>query len=196
MRDMLHNINKVQGVIGSLIRSDDGSRELHVFPPVFEGTTLMKMTSAISDTIRQLDNAGSLELLDMRYQEGRIIAKKLKGGFLALLCSNDINMSLLTISLNVAKPKMEILLAEAATTTLSPEEARKIEEHLDKMKIAFIRQIGPVGEIVFNDAVKRMGASGLTSDDELVELVELLKGEIDNIVSRTEFINEAIAIIG
>jgi len=196
MRDMLHNINKVQGVIGSLIRSDDGSRELHVFPPVFEGTTLMKMTSAIANTIRQLDAAGSLELLDMRYQEGRIIARKLKGGFLALLCSSDINISLLTISLNVAKPKLEILLAEAATTTIDPEEALKIEVNLQKMKIAFIRQIGPVGEIIFNDTVKRMGSSGLTSDEDLVELVELLKSEIDNIVARTEFINEAIAIIG
>ena len=196
MRDMLHNINKVQGVIGSLIRSDDGSRELHVFPPVFEGTTLMKMTSAIANTIRQLDAAGSLELLDMRYQEGRIIVRKLKGGFLALLCSSDINISLLTISLNVAKIKLEILLAEAATTAIDPEEALKIEVNLQKMKIAFIRQIGPVGEIIFNDTVKRMGSSGLTSDEDLVELVELLKSEIDNIVARTEFINEAIAIIG
>lgn len=193
MRDTLQNINKVEGVIGSLVSTLDGEKTVHAFPPLFDGEHIRKIATTIAGTIRQ--SADTLELLEMRYQEGKIVTRILRGGFLTILCTSDINMSLLTISLNVAKPKLEILLAESATISVNPDVARNLMERMDKLKIAFIRQVGPVGEYLFEESIKKLGTAALKDDDDLVDLVDLLKDEIESTVGKTEFINESIAIL-
>lgn len=195
MRDMLQNINKVEGVIGCLISTADGEKTVHAFPPLFDGEHIRKISTTIANTIRQLPVADTLELLEMRYQEGKIVTRKLRGGFLTLLCTNDVNMSLLNISLNVAKPKLEILLAESATISPNPDVARNLTERMDKLKIAFIRQVGPVGDYLFEESIKKLGTAALKDDDDLVDLVDLLKDEIESTVGKTEFINESISIL-
>jgi predicted regulator of Ras-like GTPase activity (Roadblock/LC7/MglB family) len=193
MRDTLQNINKVEGVIGSLVSTLDGEKTVHAFPPLFDGEHIRKIATTIAGTIRQ--SADTLELLEMRYQEGKIVTRILRGGFLTILCTSDINMSLLTISLNVAKPKLEILLAESAAISVNPDVARNLMERMDKLKIAFIRQVGPVGEYLFEESIKKLGTAALKDDDDLVDLVDLLKDEIESTVGKTEFINESIAIL-
>jgi len=195
MRDTLQNINKVEGVIGSLVSTLDGEKTVHAFPPLFDGEHIRKIATTIADTIRQFPAADALELLEMRYQEGKIVTRILRGGFLTILCTSDINMSLLTISLNVAKPKLEILLAESATISVNPDVARNLMERMDKLKIAFIRQVGPVGEYLFEESIKKLGTAALKDDDDLVDLVDLLKDEIESTVGKTEFINESITIL-
>ncbi|WP_223911377.1 hypothetical protein [Geobacter sp. AOG1] len=192
---MLQNINKVEGVIGSLVSTVDGEKTVHAFPPLFDGEHIRKIATTISGTIRQSSTADTPELLEMRYQNGMIITRMLRGGFLALLCTNDINMSLLTISLNVAKPKLEILLAESATISVNPDVVKNLTERMDKLKIAFIRQVGPVGEYLFEEILKKLGTAAFKDDDDLVDLVDLLKDEIESTVGKTEFINESITIL-
>jgi hypothetical protein len=55
--------------------------------------------------------AGEVEMLDLRYNEGRIIVKPLPNAFLLMLCNKTINQQLLLISVNVAMKKLEKLAA-------------------------------------------------------------------------------------
>jgi hypothetical protein len=64
--------------------------------------------------------AGEVEMLDLRYNEGRIIVKPLPNAFLLMLCNKTINQQLLLISVNVAIKKLEKLAALSAPATAAP----------------------------------------------------------------------------
>ncbi len=52
----------------------------------------------------------TLDILDLRYAEGRIIVKAFPGALLFLLCAKNINLQVLTITLNLAVKKLVALL--------------------------------------------------------------------------------------
>ncbi|MCX5718991.1 MAG: hypothetical protein NT055_03330 [Nitrospirae bacterium] len=66
----------------------------------------------------------------------------------------------------------------------------------DLLKVSLNRQIGPVGEKVLSKVIeKKWRASSPPSREEILELINLLKNEIDDINDRNEFIKEARKII-
>ncbi len=65
----------------------------------------------------------------------------------------------------------------------------------DRLKAALIRQIGPVGDIVFPKAVDKWTAASSPTKQGLGELVDLLKEEIDDPKNKSEFVTEANTII-
>jgi hypothetical protein len=72
-----------------------------------------------------LQIAQTLDILDLRYAEGRIIIKAFPGAMLCLLCAKNVNLQVLTITLNMAVKKLESLLttsAESAVAGASAEE--------------------------------------------------------------------------
>ena len=63
-----------------------------------------------------------MDTLDLRFAEGRIIVKAFPGAMLYLLCTKNINLQMLTITLNLAVKKLEALLSTSAepAPTASP----------------------------------------------------------------------------
>ena len=114
MNAILQQLNAVPGVIGSLICGRDGVAVACAFPPLFDTSIIEGVSSAVSDPASGVQSvAGSAELLDFRYGDGRIVIKPLQDAFVLLLCTKKVNLGVLTISLNVAKSKLEPLMAAA-----------------------------------------------------------------------------------
>jgi len=66
----------------------------------------------------------------------------------------------------------------------------------DKLTIALVRQLGPVGgKIVAKTVDQKWHASSPPTKKELYELIDILKNEIDNVDDRNDFTKEAYAII-
>ncbi len=65
----------------------------------------------------------------------------------------------------------------------------------DRLKAALVRQVGPVGDIVFTKAVEKWTASSVPTKQGLGELVNLLAEEIDDPKNRAEFVTEANNVI-
>lgn len=66
----------------------------------------------------------------------------------------------------------------------------------DRLKTALIRQIGPVGGKVLSKVVdSKWRASSTPTKEELIELVNLLRDEIDDTDNKNEFLKEAKTII-
>jgi hypothetical protein len=65
----------------------------------------------------------------------------------------------------------------------------------DKLKVAIIRQVGPVGEILFSSILDEWRPSSPPTRQQLVELIDLMKERIEDEKSKKEFTNEANAII-
>jgi predicted regulator of Ras-like GTPase activity (Roadblock/LC7/MglB family) len=127
MQDILRYINSIDGVIGSAVFNDHGAVVDHAFPPIIDANALKTAAGLVLECTHGLQIAQSLEIIDLRYSEGRIIIKAFPGALLYLLCAKNINLQVLTITLNLAVKKLEALLpasggtaASSAAVTASP----------------------------------------------------------------------------
>jgi len=110
MQDILRYINSVEGVIGSAVFNDHGSVIDHAFPPIIDSNALKSAAGLVLECVHGLQIVQSFDLLDLRYNEGRIIIKSFPGAMLCLLCAKNVNLQVLTITLNLAVKKLEALL--------------------------------------------------------------------------------------
>lgn len=121
MDAILHNLNAVPGVIGSLVCGRDGVMVASAFPPLFDTAIIEGVSAAVADPASGVQNAaGRAELLDFRYGDGRLIIKPLQDAFVLLLCTKKVNLGVLTISLNVARTRLEAHMAAAQETQRKP----------------------------------------------------------------------------
>lgn len=112
MQAVLTQINSMPGIVGSLVCDEDGRLTAQAFPPLFDAAMLDQAAAILADSTFGLQSAtGAVDLLDLRYNEARIVVKPMPRSFLLLLCTKAVNMQLLAISLNVAIKKLERLVA-------------------------------------------------------------------------------------
>jgi predicted regulator of Ras-like GTPase activity (Roadblock/LC7/MglB family) len=113
MQDILRYINSVEGVLGSAVFNENGAVINHAFPPLIDANALKAVAGLVLECTHGLQIAKSLDILDLRYAEGRIIIRNFPGALLCLLCVRSINLHVLTITLNLAVKKLELLLPTA-----------------------------------------------------------------------------------
>ena len=116
MQDILRYINSVEGVIGSAVFDDKGGVIDHAFPPLIDAKALKDAAGLSLECAHGLQISQTLDILDLRYAEGRIIIKAFPKALLYLLCAKNINLQVLTITLNLAVKKLEALLPNAAVS--------------------------------------------------------------------------------
>jgi len=114
MQDILQHINNVEGVIGSAVFGEKGEVLVHAFPALIDASALKEAANLTLECAHGMQIAQTLDILDLRYAEGRIIIKAFPGAMLCLLCSKGINMQVLSITLNLATKKLEALLPKEA----------------------------------------------------------------------------------
>jgi predicted regulator of Ras-like GTPase activity (Roadblock/LC7/MglB family) len=115
MKDILRHINSVDGVIGSALFSHKGDVLVHAFPALIDAASLKTAASLTLECSHGLQMSQTLDLLDLRYSDGRILVKAFPGAMLFLLCTNSINLQVLSITLNLAVKKLEAKLTSEAT---------------------------------------------------------------------------------
>lgn len=114
MQSVLQSLHSVPGIIGGLLSDDEGGVLAHSFPPIFELTSLQTITSGLNYNIMGLQDAtGGVKLLDLRFEHGRIIVKPLPNHFLLMLCEPNLNLQLLSITMNVAIKKIEKIITQS-----------------------------------------------------------------------------------
>lgn len=113
MQDILRHINSVEGVMGSAVFSDNGDVLGHAFPPLIDAGSLKNAAVIVSECVHGLQIAQTLETIDMRYAEGRIIVRAFPGALLCLMCTKNIKLQVLNITLNLAVKKLASMLLKA-----------------------------------------------------------------------------------
>ncbi len=110
MKNILQHINGVDGVIGSAVFSHKGEVLAHDFPALFDAVSLKNAASLTLECSHGLQISQTLDLLDLRFADGRILFKTFPGAILFLLCANSINLQVLSITLNLATKKLQARL--------------------------------------------------------------------------------------
>lgn len=119
MKDILQHINSVNGVIGSALFSQKGDVIAHAFPALIDAASLKKAASLTVECTHGLQMLQTLDLLDLRYSDGRILVKSFPGAMLFLMCANSINIQILSITINLAVKKLEAKLPSEAPAAVS-----------------------------------------------------------------------------
>ena len=139
MQDILRYINSVEGVIGSAVFNDHGVVVDHAFPPIIDANSIKTAVGLVLECSHGLQIAQTVDILDLRYAEGRIIIKAFPRALLCLLCAKSINLQVLTITLNLAVKKLEALLqisVEPAETAAPAEEA--VDDSILRLSISHL----------------------------------------------------------
>ncbi len=85
---------------------------------------------------------------------------------------------------------------EESKKDTSVEEVKEIDKLIEEIKKKFIKEIGPVGKILFNKILKSINVEENPTMDKLKELIEQLAQEISVEKRRAEFIRDTKKIIG
>ncbi len=110
MQDILQHINSVEGVIGSAVFSQKGDVLVQAFPALIDAVSLKKAADLMLEFAHGLQISQSLDILDMRYSDGRVVIKRFPGAMLFLLCAKNINLQVLAITLTLAAKKLEAVI--------------------------------------------------------------------------------------
>ena len=203
MLEILQQLTAIPGVVGSLACDAAGEILASEFPSVFEDSALRRVASLLAQDTGALknivDSNGSLEL---RYTGGRATVRRFSSGALLLVCTSTVNPQLLDLSMTQCWRRLEKYwmprpaAAPAPAPVAAAAWAPEWEEARERLLQALVRQIGPIGDIVFAQGWAAWIASGPPSRSRLEKLVAALAREIDEGDARLQFQVEAKAITG
>ncbi len=132
MHSVLTQLNAVPGVMGSLICGADGKLLAQVFPPAVDPSTLLDAAKVVAEGVAGMQTVtGPVHMMDLRYGNARLLTRTIGGAHLLFLCSPAMNVQPLSISLAVAGPKLEKLLAARAPS--GPEGSRQSGSQLHEI---------------------------------------------------------------
>jgi predicted regulator of Ras-like GTPase activity (Roadblock/LC7/MglB family) len=106
METVLNQLNKVPGVVGSLVCDSEGTVLAQAFPGLFDAVMLKEAAAALADTRGLESMTGTIGMLDFRYADARVVVKPLERATLLVLCAKTINPQLLLLSASVAIKKL------------------------------------------------------------------------------------------
>jgi hypothetical protein len=193
MREALQQLGRIPGVVASAVCGPGGDLLASDFQPPLAELDLRQVASLMArDLVGLKALVGEGGALDLRYSRGRAVMKPFRFGTLFVLCRSAINPQLLTLSLEQVSRKLE---AGASTVERSGEMAAEIAELREGLSLALLRQIGPVGEIIFAEAWNRWAVGGVPSRAGLGELTAEVAREVDDAQARARFLGEAGDVI-
>lgn len=121
MQALLGQFNAVPGVTGTLVCSPEGRLVASAFPPGFDEALLADVARALAESAAGLATiTGGVRMLDLRHASARIVARPVVGATLLFLCSPSMNLQPLEISVSVAAPRLERLVAQRGALGRAP----------------------------------------------------------------------------
>lgn len=110
MQTILQQITAIDGVIGSSIYNNQGKVLAAACPLILDNKQLETAAGTILDCLHALQISQTMASMELRFSEGRLIVRPLVGAYISVLCSKNVNTSMVNITLNLALRKLEQML--------------------------------------------------------------------------------------
>jgi len=201
MQEILRQLASIPGVVGSLVYGTRGEILASEFPPIFEPSALQRAAKVLAeDQMILAKMKGTGGALELRYSGGHATVRPAGAGTLLVVCTSPMNPQLLRLSVSQASRRLETLraptpqprtLGSAPRSALPPE----LTDARERLLHAVVRQIGPIGEFVFEQAWADWTTSSPPSVPGLAKLASSLAREIEESEARAQFVDEARDIL-
>lgn len=116
MQTILQQITAIDGVIGTSLYNEQGKILAAACPLILDEKQLGTAAGTVLDCLHALQIPQTLVTMDLRFAEGRLIVRPLTGAYISVLCSKNVNMSMVNITLNLALRKLEQMLPKPGAT--------------------------------------------------------------------------------
>lgn len=110
MQTILQQITAIDGVIGTSLYNEQGKILAAACPLILDEKQLSTAAATILDCLHALQIPQTVVAMDLRFSEGRVMVRPLTGAYISVLCSKNVNMSMVNITLNLALRKLEQML--------------------------------------------------------------------------------------
>lgn len=139
MQTILQQITALDGVIGCSLYNSQGEILAAACPLLLDEKQLGAVAAVIIECLKQLQISETMVGMELRFSEGRLIVRPLTGAFISVLCSKQVNLSMVTITLNLALRKLEQMLPKPG---VSPSVAvpSAIESEGMSLRIAYLKK--------------------------------------------------------
>lgn len=144
MQTVLQQITAIDGVIGCSLYNDQGKILAAACPLILDEKQLGTAAGTILDCLHALQISQTMVAMDLRFSEGRLMVKPLPGAFISVLCSKNVNLSMVTITLNLALRKIEQMLPKPGEISVVPVATTVAGSEGMNLRIAHIQK-GDVG---------------------------------------------------
>jgi predicted hydrocarbon binding protein/predicted regulator of Ras-like GTPase activity (Roadblock/LC7/MglB family) len=167
MEDILTDIDAVLGVTGCFVCDGDGQILASTLSSLLAERDLAMVGRTISQTTAGLvtSRRRKVQEIDLLYSEGRMVVKPLREGCLCVLCTRNMNVPLLNLTVDVAARKLTQTLKEQKEPPPAPEtQAVPLDEILHTVVEAYPDVVSPVMEfeqtLSQNDRPEALNALG------------------------------------
>lgn len=203
MKEILQDVNAVVGVSGSFVCDEEGKVLATALSSIFDETLLSSAGRTIAQTIAglELTRRRKVDDLDLVYQEGRLIIKNLRVGYLCILCVPTINVPLLNLTANVVAKKLTERIKGGRPGLRDQPIARPMPTiseptingtFFSELERELTRLMGPIAGLVLKEHIAALGAEQEHFPrNKGQQLVEVLAAEIDDEGKRIRFQNMA-----
>lgn len=147
MEDILTDIGAVLGVTGCFVCDAEGQILASTLPDLLDEGDLSTVSRTISQTTAGLVTARrrKVQEIDLLYSEGRLVVKPLRDGCLCVVCTRNMNVPLLNLTVDVAARKLTEALKQEKEPPPAPEpEGVPLEEVLHTVVDAYPDVVSPV----------------------------------------------------
>jgi predicted regulator of Ras-like GTPase activity (Roadblock/LC7/MglB family) len=141
---MLHQLNAVPGVLGTMLCDQDGHLLAQALPPTVDAATVQRAAAALGERTAALGAAlGQVSTIDLRYTSSRIVVKVMGDARVLFLCAPSLNLQLLSMSAAGVLRQLDRREAAASHAAPAPAPAPGGELHrLVQLVEALVRQSG------------------------------------------------------
>lgn len=120
MQTVLQQITSIDGVIGTSLYNDQGKILAAACPLILDEKQLGVAAGTILDCLHALQIPQTIVAMDLRFTEGRLMVRPLSGAYINVLCSKNVNISMVNITLNLALRKLEQMLPKPGAAPAAP----------------------------------------------------------------------------
>lgn len=139
MQTILQQITAIDGVIGTSLYNEQGKILAAACPLILDEKHLSTAAGTVLDCLHALQIPQNLVAMDLRFSEGRVMVRPLSGAYISVLCSKNVNMSMVNITLNLALRKLEQMLPKPGAAPAAAPVAASSHDGMS-LRIAHLQQ--------------------------------------------------------
>ncbi|QOX77574.1 hypothetical protein FY034_00995 [Trichlorobacter lovleyi] len=139
MQTILQQITAIDGVIGTSLYNEQGKILAAACPLILDEKHLSTAAGTVLDCLHALQIPQNLVAMDLRFSEGRLMVRPLSGAYISVLCSKNVNMSMVNITLNLALRKLEQMLPKPGAAPAAAPVAASSHDGMS-LRIAHLQQ--------------------------------------------------------
>lgn len=193
MQAIIDDLKDLPGVLGAcLYHGQRGPLETNL-PAIFTADKLVK----ISKLLMKIHAAGRMNFQDLtdlslQYDESVILVRELEDNLIIFtLCDPGFNQNLVTMSLNLLQQELKnqpfqvgdspsVTADPPPVTDVSTGPSEEVSRAMEAMKSHLPKIMGPMADIIFDEAVETWKKQGKYTVGDLDLLVQMLAEEIEN----------------